>query len=237
MISFPTSTYIAYLEGDDYWIDSLKLQKQFDFLESSKNYFGVSHNVRHFYENWNSVYTVKNNTDFECKQGFNGTHNGDKLEGVITLKEILTGWPIASSSFVFRREVLDNYPAFFKKSILGDQFLFSLVNRYGDIHYLPEAMSVYRIHKEGINGSIGKDIGFYKNRIDSMQALYEFYAKTRKDVFKPIISMCHFQIAIYSNSRKERLLHLFKGILTDKKSLLTKTRMIFSIFVKTFTKK
>ncbi len=38
--------YIAYLEGDDYWTDSLKLEKQISFLESHMEYIGTVHNVR-----------------------------------------------------------------------------------------------------------------------------------------------------------------------------------------------
>lgn len=38
--------YVAYLEGDDYWTDPMKLQKQISFLEEQKGFIGTAHNVR-----------------------------------------------------------------------------------------------------------------------------------------------------------------------------------------------
>lgn len=51
--------YIALLDGDDYWIDPLKLQKQVDFLEKNKDFVLVSNIIKVFYFKDNSLKTIR----------------------------------------------------------------------------------------------------------------------------------------------------------------------------------
>lgn len=82
--------YIAICDGDDYWIDPLKLQKQVDFLESHPDY-GLVHTKAAKY--------------YEASETFAGTagHNFDDFEG------LLTECSVAHSSTCFRNDLMIEY--------------------------------------------------------------------------------------------------------------------------------
>lgn len=58
--------YLAFCEGDDYWIDENKLQRQVDFLEKNKEYYAVYHNVLVVDENKKE--TEEGKKDFPIKK-------------------------------------------------------------------------------------------------------------------------------------------------------------------------
>lgn len=73
--------YIITLEGDDYWTDPYKLEKQISFLEKHKEYIGTSHNVRCVDKNGNLLHR-----DFGCypivEEHIFGKLNAEKFEMV-----------------------------------------------------------------------------------------------------------------------------------------------------------
>ena len=61
MLPYLKGKYIAECEGDDYWTDPLKLQKQVDFMESHEDYSICIHNAKTSYSDGNfSIYKVSN---------------------------------------------------------------------------------------------------------------------------------------------------------------------------------
>lgn len=132
LITNPKSKYIAYFEGDDYWTDPLKLQKQVDFLEENEDYGLVHTDFITYYQKENKF-----------------TPRSKKLkipEGNIA-KELLYHNLISSPTVCFRRLILENIdlPILVNKFKIGDYFLWLEISFITKIHYLDSPTSCYRI--------------------------------------------------------------------------------------------
>lgn len=120
--------YIALCEGDDYWTDSLKLQKQVDFLEVNPDYVLSFHPINILKPNGEIV------DDFI-------TSVPENYEIIETLARL--GNYIHTPSVVFRN-VLKELPFEFELSPIGDYFLYMILAEHGKLKYLEEKMAVYR---------------------------------------------------------------------------------------------
>ncbi|WP_264531317.1 glycosyltransferase family 2 protein [Flavobacterium sp. N502540] len=142
--------YIALCEGDDYWTDPLKLQKQVDFLESNPDYVLCFH----------AVNILK--LDGEIVEDFI-TKVPENYEDIETLARL--GNYIHTPSVVFRNVII-KIPFEFLLSPIGDYFLYMLLAEKGKLKYLKENMAIYR-YNVGIHStnsklmSIKKTLNFF----------------------------------------------------------------------------
>lgn len=117
--------YIALCEGDDYWTDSLKLQKQVGFLERNEDFFGCQHFRK----------VVYNDNSFKEE-----TYKSLIFTQCVVFRNIL------DSRFT---ESLRN------SSILNtDSFLFEYILCNGRFEYMDFFGSVYRITGDGVFTSL-----------------------------------------------------------------------------------
>jgi len=130
LIHHPKSKYIAYLEGDDYWVDDRKIQKQVMFLEQNLDFIFTFHNTLDFSENSSRVmYESLGKTDFD-------------------IVDFIPHTFARSVSIVYRRPDAP-LPAIFERIKLGDSALFIYLLQFGNAKYFEEVMAHYRIHSSG----------------------------------------------------------------------------------------
>lgn len=137
--------YIALCEGDDYWTDPLKLQKQVDFLEANPDFAICFHKVKIWEE---------------------GELRDDDITRVpstiSTIVDLARGNYIHTPSCVFRNNISKILGANFSSSPLGDYYLHIMNAQYGNILCIDEVMAVYRVHKNSLWSSQSKFFRQYK---------------------------------------------------------------------------
>ena len=130
--------YIALLDGDDYWTDSLKLKKQVDFMDHNKGYQACFTNAQLVDEKDNLIGIYQNYS-----------------QKVFDIYRIIlgSGSLFPTASLLFRNNIKE-IPDFFVKAKAGDRALALILATKGDFYLMDEIMCAYRKHSEGIFTSI-----------------------------------------------------------------------------------
>ena len=193
--NFPSANgnYIALCEGDDYWTDPLKLQKQVDFLEENEDFVLCFHDA--------DVLEEKNNN-------IAGSYLKPYFKKKISQEELKKGANILLLSLCFRN-CIKEFPDEFFKVTNGDAFLISLLGTYGKGFYQEDIKNaIYRHHPGGI-WSLKKENIKILNRLTTYHYLRVFYKRIQEN-----------EIYYYFNEKfVETALGLLKEIKNNRLSL------------------
>jgi glycosyltransferase involved in cell wall biosynthesis len=200
--------YIALCDGDDYWIDPLKLQKQIDFLENNPD-FSIS---------YHNSYILSENGIFQ------GLVYSKKDKKVINISDLIKGEYAKMCTVVFRNLKNINH-----NSVRDDDTLSMEILRNGGLaHYQEDVMSVYQWHQGGvwsmknakdkyINSSINEE-HIFKSFISN----FPMECKSRRSnfFFSSSFQLCR------EGFYKESLNAIVQYIKYEKKKLLLLTNLL-----------
>ena len=130
VIEASTAKYVTCLDGDDFYTDNYKLQKQVDFLETHPEYAACFHNTWYANEN-GRLCGLFNRPDFHA------VHDAREF--------IRERWFVPIHSAVLRREYIE-FPDWYN-TVMNDDYVVHLsVAKHGPYFYMQDVMVAYRQH-------------------------------------------------------------------------------------------
>ena len=193
--------YIAMCEGDDYWTDPLKLQKQVEFMEENEDCSLCFHAAQHEYEGQsdkNRIDRPDNRPDdnkFSVRDAI--------LEG---------GSFMATCSMFFKKKYIKELPKWYYNAPVGDIPLMLILAANGNIGYIDEVMSVYR---RSVSGS-------WTEKVDSLDKRRDHYHAIR-DMWDDFNAWSNYEFDKFVNKKKTRnTINFWKEIISYRKSRVKK---------------
>lgn len=178
--------YIAPCEGDDYWIDQLKLQKQICFLDENPKYSAVFSNMIFRNEKKRPIKEFKTSM----------------RKRIYTMSDVLSGAMFGMQSICVRKIVISSFNKMIKIKSNGDYKLYYSCALHGDIYRLDGASAVYRYSGNGVASSRT----IRENFVAEIKERYEFHKQLNfpnnklliKSQVKIIISSLKCRISLYN---------------------------------------
>ncbi|OZI13512.1 glycosyl transferase family 2 [Bacillaceae bacterium SAS-127] len=216
--------YIAFCEGDDYWLDPYKLQKQVDYMESHPE----------------CTFCFTNGEVADEKKQLQGRavipwlkHNEPYYYGkdhkYLAGELALLGY-IPTASFLFPKHLMDGRPDWYFRVIVDDNSVKLITTSHGYAHFMDEKMCAYRFglpnsattrwNKD--NNTVEKQIQHNQYFIDLYNYFNEYSNSQYEKDIDEVKKVFEFQIHILKGElyelKSERFKDLFDNLSTVEKA-------------------
>ncbi|WP_144605240.1 glycosyltransferase [Algoriphagus algorifonticola] len=182
--------YIAFCEGDDFWIDPDKLQKQVDFLEENQDFTICCTNY--------------SEVDQDGKLLKENIWDGFRLSPVITHEMILEHYKPKILTSMFRKSAFKNgFPNIFSQTFNTDNFLCAIATENGPAGFLNFNSGCYRVHNQGV-WSGKSEIRQFEMQLDTFFKMKGYFKnqKQQRSIDKRIYSIERKLSRIYAKEKE-----------------------------------
>ena len=183
-------TYVAVNEGDDYWTDENKLQKQADFLDSHPDFNVCFHPVKVIWEDKREKEVVFPS----AKYRFN--------KKVLSLQDLLQRNFIQTNSVMYRwHNISKEWP---ESNFLPQDYMMHLLQtQSAKIGFIPDVMSVYRRNSGGVwTGVLQSDAWFEKYAVAHLRFYRAVSEKFHADKTKDMLYLLNKTIRCFLKNKK-----------------------------------
>ncbi len=224
-LSMCKGQYLAWLDGDDYWLYENKLQYQIDFLDTHCDYAACFHDAlivseKNHTSNNDSTYYKQ----WKCFSQFN------KYTPDFYPWQLLERQLIPTASLVCRKNLLDIavFEKFSEMKLSINWLLQLMIIKNSKFRYINEQWSVYYNHHEGMSKKVDKQC-FKLSNIHFLKKLLNdgYYTYLRKDIYKAIALEYYQLLDIYKGQKKKLIKLTFRYILYEFKKIISEIFYFF----------